>query len=67
MVIRSQWVEVTYEQDYAEVGNFTTTIAAADTWTDQTGFFTLAKTVTGISRRQTDCGLGLIRRYGERM
>lgn len=45
----SQWVEVTYEQDYAEVGFFTTTIAAADTWTDQTGHYTLAKTVNGIT------------------
>jgi hypothetical protein len=45
----TQWVEVTYEQDYAEVGFFNTTIAAADTWADQTGFFTLQKTVTGIT------------------
>jgi hypothetical protein len=45
----TQWVEVTYEQDYAEVGFFDTTIAAADTWTDQTGFFTLQKTVSGIT------------------
>jgi hypothetical protein len=45
----TQWVEVTYEQDYAEVGFFNTTIAAADTWTDQTGFFTLQKTVSGIT------------------
>ena len=44
----TQWVEVTYQQDYAEVANYSTTIAAADTWTDQTGYFTLAKTVTGI-------------------
>ena len=44
----TQWVEVTYQQDYAEVANYSTTIAAADTWTDQTGYFTLGKTVTGI-------------------
>jgi hypothetical protein len=33
----------------ADVDFYTTTIAAADTWTDQTGYFTLAKTVNGIT------------------
>ena len=33
----------------ADVDFYTTTIAAADTWTDQTGYFTLAKTVSGIT------------------
>ena len=33
----------------ATTANYTTTIAAADTWTDQTGYFTLAKTVSGIT------------------
>jgi hypothetical protein len=33
----------------AQVDFYDTTIAAADTWTDQTGFFTLAKTVSGIT------------------
>ena len=28
--------------------NYTTTILAADTWVDQTGYWTLAKTVTGL-------------------
>ena len=32
----------------AQVDFYSTTIAAADTWTDQTGFFTLAKTVNGL-------------------
>jgi hypothetical protein len=28
---------------------YTTTIATTDTWTDQTGYFTLAKTVSGVT------------------
>jgi hypothetical protein len=32
---------------------YTFTIAAADTWTDQTGYFTLAKTVSGITSSDT--------------
>jgi hypothetical protein len=33
----------------ATTATYTFTIAAADTWTDQTGYFTLAKTVSGIT------------------
>lgn len=38
----------TYADTKATVSNYTTTIATTDTWTDQTGYFTLAKTVSGI-------------------
>jgi len=34
--------------DKVELTTYSTTIATTDTWTDQTGYFTLAKTVSGI-------------------
>jgi hypothetical protein len=37
----------------ATTATYTFTIAAADTWTDQTGYFTLAKTVSGITSSDT--------------
>ena len=37
----------------ATTASYSTTIAAADTWTDQTGYFTLAKTVSGLTNADT--------------
>jgi hypothetical protein len=37
----------------ATTATYTFTILAADTWTDQTGYFTLAKTVSGITSSDT--------------
>jgi hypothetical protein len=37
----------------ATTATYTFTIAAADTWTDQTGYFTLAKTVSGLTSSDT--------------
>jgi hypothetical protein len=49
-----QWVEVTYDQDYAEVGFYTATIGAAAEWTDQTGYFTLQVSTTPSGLLDTD-------------
>jgi hypothetical protein len=38
----------TFDGNKAETAAFTTTIGASDTWTAETGYFTLTKTVTDI-------------------
>jgi hypothetical protein len=42
-----QWVEVTYEQDYATTSNLTTTIDVSD-WTGSEAPYTAVKTVSGL-------------------